>query len=324
MTINETQWNEFIARTPGGSFLQSWAWGEFQDEQGVPFWRLTTETNGQVAAGVLVLKRSLPLKQSWLYAPRGPLVEPANEQSAEEIEQQLKDLAYQEGALFIRSEPPLTPVKPWRKAERDVQPRHTRLLNLAPSTDELLAGMHQKTRYNIRLAEKKGVTVRFSTDATDLDHFIRIAHEVSDRSAFHYHPATYYQAMLTALTPTGMIELAVAEHEGDVLAVHILMTFAGTTTYVHGASSSTKRALMAPHVLQWQTIVRAKERGTRQYDFYGIAPIDAPPTHPWAGITRFKEGFGGTHHEYPGAYDLVLKPLKYWGYKLGQEMRHGQ
>jgi peptidoglycan pentaglycine glycine transferase (the first glycine) len=337
MTDQET-WNSFVATAPGGSFLQSWEWGEMQAQLGVPYWRLVLplpegepEGVGATLAGAaLVVKRQLPWGKSWLYIPKGPLWENSKFKiQNSKLFQQIIELGHAEKAVFIRIEPYSIPPDEWRKAVNDVQPRNTLMLDLTKTEEELLAEMHSKTRYNIRLAQKRGVRVRFSTDAADVDHFLRLSSDVHERSAFHYHPDNYYRTMLKVLgSPTllplrgaASAEIAVAEHEGEVLAVHLLMYFGGTATYVHGASSSVKRDLMAPHLLQWESIKRAKERGYTAYDFFGVKPSEADASHSWTGITRFKEGFGGQRVSYAGAYDYVLDPLWYWTYSTSRRAR---
>lgn len=353
--ISQDKWNDFVSTAPGGSFLQSWEWGQMQEKLGVPYWRLIEGSESNVQAVALAVNRPLPWGKSWTYIPRGPLWEnsptsapvgatvgrltqeaglPAEAlaKAGGEILRQIIDRAKQERAVFIRIEPHTMPGKEWQKAANDVQPRHTLVLDLKKTEEELLGEMHQKTRYNIKLAGKKGVTVRFSTDLTDLDHFLRLSTDVHERSAFNYHPEAYYRAMGAALSPAGAFEIAIAKHENDVLAVHLLVYFGDTVTYVHGASSSAKRDFMAPHLLQWESIKRAKERGYKKYDFFGVAPeAVSPPAgggdrgggskHPWAGITRFKEGFGGRRVSYLGAYDYVLDPLWYWTYSTSRRAR---
>lgn len=281
------------------NFLQSREWGAMQESLGVKTWRI--EEGDAVA---LVLKRQLPLGRSWLYVPRGPIGN-----FGEAMQQRLIELGEEENAIFVRVDPAIqTPLPaPWRKAEREVQPRNTLTLDLAKSEKELLAGMHQKTRYNIRLAQKKGVRVRFSKDANAIEHFLKLSKDVSGRSTFSYHPDEYYRAVIGL----DFTELALAEYEGEVLAAHIIISFGDTVTYVHGASSSKSREVMAPHMLQWETIKRAKEKRFAKYDFFGIAPEGAYTHHPWAGITRFKLGFGGARVDYIGAYDLVLNESLY-------------
>jgi peptidoglycan pentaglycine glycine transferase (the first glycine) len=317
--ISPDQWNALVAKAPGGSFLQSWEWGEFQRELGIPYWRLTADDG--VA---LVLRRNLAAGQGWLYIPRGPAS--AEAPAGKPVLDQIQELAAKQKVLFLRTEPSAPPAGKWRKADHNVQPAHTVVLDVTKTEEELLAGMHQKTRYNINLARRHGVTARFSTAAEDIEAFLRLSREVSERGQFHFHPDAYYRAMHRALSPTGVFEIAVAEHAGVPLAAHLLISFAGTTTYVHGASSSAGRQHMAPHLLQWESIQRAKAQGAKHYDFFGIAPADASapadkPDHPWAGITRFKLGFGGQRVDYPGAWDLILEPIGYWLYTVGRRAR---
>lgn len=331
-----------------GGFLQSWEWAEVQQRLGAKTWQLVLEADKplnqlfglQANAVALVIKRPLPFGRSWLYVPRGPVVYWDIGSAPSEwflLREKLAEIAEQERAIFIRIDPAWPEEswgaevanlrkQGWKKSEREVQPKNTLVLELKKkSEEELLSAMHPKTRYNIRLAERKGVTVRFSSEVTDVDHFLRLSHDVSDRSQFSYHPDEYYRTILEVLgkkdegdflaelnkKTRARAEVALAEYEGEVLAAHIVISFHDTTTYAHGASSSKLRELMAPHLLQWETIKRAKADGQYYYDFFGIAPEGAEKDHPWAGITRFKLGFGGERVDYIGAYDLVIHPGMY-------------
>lgn len=120
---------------------------------------------------------------------------------------------------------------------------------------------------------------------------------------------------------SGVAFLAIAKHENDILATNIMIDFGDTRTYLHGASSNVKRNLMAPYLLHWELMKDAQSKGIKFYDWWGIAPIDAPADHPWAGISRFKRGFGGEEVEYPGTFDLVLHPIKYRFYQFIRSLR---
>lgn len=308
------RWDAFVSTAEGGSFLQSWAWGEFQKELGLRYWRLVAEEAENIVDVALVIKHELPMGKSWLYVPGGPLMTPFPSLAGLPFPANLAGKLQGEkgNAIFMRIDPRLSAFNlggGWRKAKREVQPKETLVLDLNRSEDELLAGMHAKTRYNIRLAEKKGVTVRFSHDKKDLESFLQLAQSVSARSPFRYHPPEYYRAILEVLGVGEMLELAVTELDSHPLAVHFLVSFGSTVTYVHGASSSEQREVMAPHLLQWVSIKRAKEQGKRWYDFYGVSP-------QWPGITRFKEGFGGMRRSYVGAWDYPLSPGWYFLYNL--------
>ena len=283
-------------------FLQSQEWEEFQKKLGNPTWRVM---------GVLVIGRALPFGFQWLYVPRADVAQAAMAE--------ILKLGRQQQAIFVRVESATATVPAGgRAAGLMIQPRDTLVLDLRKSAEELLAQMHPKTRYNVRLAEKKGVRARFSTDRNDLEHFLRLSREVEERGQFHFHPDEYYQQMLDVMAAHDLIELAVAEHGGDVLAVHILVYFGNTVTYLHGASNSRKRSFMGPHLLQWESTKRAQARGYATYDFWGIT---TEKHHPWSGITRFKEGFGGRRLHYPEASDYISRPVLYWLYRLAKSIK---
>lgn len=312
------QWNSFVFAQTSGSFMQSWQWANIQNLLGNTLWRYVVEDGGKVVAVFCIVRRDLPFGRSWLYIPRGPIV--ADQYTQDDtvwacITKKLRDTASEQGSIFVRIDPAIVAypnlLSGWVESERQVQPQHTLVLNLDISEEDLLASMHTKTRYNVGLAERKGVTVRFSTSLTDIDVFLHLSKEVSKRSRFSYHPDNYYRAMLGALASEDMFEIAIAEHEGAPLAAHLMVYAGNTATYVHGASSHEKRSLMAPQYLYWKTIQRAKAKGLRTFDFFGVAPEGAPSSHPWAGITRVKEGFGGTRISYAGARDLVISGAMY-------------
>jgi lipid II:glycine glycyltransferase (peptidoglycan interpeptide bridge formation enzyme) len=321
-------WNQVVLASPAVTFLQSWEWGEVQAAAGAGYQRLVID-NKLVA---LVVWRKLPLGQSWMYVPGGP-VGRTPLPSAElwgAWQQKMLEEAREAGALFVRIDPRVTNEAwvqlltrhGWHKSDNEVQPRQTLFLDVTLSEAELLAAMHQKTRYNIRVGEKHGVAVRFSRDATDIEHFVRLAQEVTARSGFHYHPPQYYRTLLQVLGRRDMAELAVAEYQGKVIGVHMLVRFGSTVTYVHGASSHALRHVMASHVLYWESMRRAKTQGATLFDLYGVAPRNAGAHHSWSGITRMKEGFGGKRIEYIGAYDFVLKPGRHRLYRFVRRLRN--
>lgn len=324
-------WNSFVLSAKDrASFLQSWEWGQFQQAVNVSCWRLLVEQDGVVKAVALVVKHSLPLGQSWLYLPHGPVITEVSliPSVLQELNAYVTELAQKESAMFVRIDPLLLESEKniltaagYKKSRKEVQPKDTLLLNLLQTEEELLAGMHKKTRYNIRLAEKKGVTVRFSSAEEDVKLFLKLTKEVAARTNFHFHDDEYYFSLLRELGKSGMAEVAIVEHEGDVLAAHIMVYFGAKATYAHGASSLLKKQLMAPTLLYWKTIQRAKEKGCASYDFYGIAPEGSGDNHPWSGVTRMKVGFGGKQVSYVGAHDLITKPLNYSLFTIVKKVR---
>jgi peptidoglycan pentaglycine glycine transferase (the first glycine) len=323
MDVTREQWNAFVARQSRARFLQSWEWGEFQASLGRHVERLViAEQDGHIASAAQGIWRRMPFGSTLGYVPYGPVgsVEfvPAFFEKMVQRSLELKSMA-------LRLDPPAE-VK-ITEAEKEkfqlrpttsVQPHDTLLLDLKKSEEELKAGMHPKTRYNISLAERKGVTCRWSTpqsENADLELFITLLKETDKRDGIHSFPASYYQAMAAALG-RDMFRFAIAEYNGKPLAVNAMVFFGDTVTYNHGASSSQDRNVMAPHLLQWIAIMKAKELGYHWYDFRGLAPAGASDTHRWAGFTRFKLGFGGERVTTSGTFDRVLQPMTYSLYQL--------
>lgn len=329
-------WNTFISEhgPRSGAFLQSWEWGEFQRIVGREVRRYRTE-NG--AAQVV----SYPIRGRFFGwdLHRGPIGDPSVILSLS------KDLQKTHG-IFLHIEPNdrLQSTDYSLQPTQNRQPQHTLIVDLSKSEDELLAAMHEKTRYNIRLAARHGVAIEQSSpDSVGqmFDDFYRLLTETARRDKFHLHSATYYRKMIETLrtrdsapgTRAASVSIFTARHDKSILAAALVLSFGGTTTYLHGASSDAKRNLMAPHLLHWEIIKQAKRDGCRSYDFWGIAPPDQP-NHPWAGITRFKMGFsalggsasggGGEVITMPDAAELPLRPFWYRMYRLAQTIQNAK
>lgn len=306
-------WNVDALRL-GGGFLQSWQWGEFQRALGREVLRFRED-----GAMAQMIRMRLPFGKSYWYCPRGPLG--ALPSLAEDAEMKK--------AMFLRVEPAASPGAGAVKV-RDVQPGQTLIVDLAPEREAIMAAMHEKWRYNIRLAERKGVRVYVAgeRDPGALEVFWGLLEETTERDKFRAHDKEYYRSMLEALAGDpakdgGMrpvARLVFAEHDGRVLAANLMVYFGGTATYLHGASSRARRELMAPQLLHWTAMLDAKAWGYRAYDFWGVAPEGAE-NHPWAGVTRFKRGFGGTYVAYPGTYDLPIDRTWYRLYAFAQKAR---
>lgn len=205
---------------------------------------------------------------------------------------------------------------PVKKTHTDIQPPDTVLLDLSKSPDELLSCMKPKWRYNIHLAEKKGVTVTpFTADSADLDTaidtFYALFETTAKRDGIAVHAKTYYKDLF-ALSKTfpnaPKITLWLAKHEDDSLAGIITLFCKREAVYLYGASSNVKRNLMPAYLLQWNAIQSAKEYGSAFYDFYGMPPTD-DEHHPMYGLYRFKTGFGGTIVHRPGSVDVPVSPF---------------
>ncbi len=315
------EWNRAVlAHAPAsGAFLQAHEWGAFLERDGATVRRFSAD-----GAMAHVVRADLkgPLFGWNLF--RGPVGTP------EALRALLKTIAADlrgSGGIFLHGEPARDDIAPPQAVSaRSRQPRVTALLDLTPGEDALLAAMRHKTRYNIRLAHKHGVTVRLGA-GEDFAKVWPMFAATARRDGFALHGRRHYETMLSmlagALSETGRptAHLVLAEHEDDALAALILLRFGATATYLHGASSDAKRNLMAPHALHWDTIRLAKKAGCTTYDFWGVAPEDAPADHPWSGITRFKMGFGPRRLDMPEAWELPLRPHWYRLYRLANRLR---
>ncbi len=285
------------------SFLQSKEWLNFQKSLGRKTWQIE---------GINVIKNNLPFKKSYLYSPRCPA-----KVFSESILSKIKEIAKQENAIFFKIEPLTSRSEEFGfKKSNNIQPNKTIILDISKSEQELLNQMHYKTRYNIKLAEKKGILIK--KDKSKFEDFWKLMQETTKRDKFRPHPEEYYRKMLEIPG----IELFVAEYNGKIIAANIVVFWekiaprlrSGQAIYLHGASDYEHRNLMAPHLLQWEQIREAKKRGCLEYDFWGI------DEQKWPGVTRFKKGFGGCEISYPGAYDLAFQPIWYSIYKIARKI----
>ncbi len=320
--MDRSVWNAIVAANGprSGSFLQSWEWGSFQEAAGARVLRVGRDET--VAQFVL---RPLPLGLTVAYLPRGPVGHDAA------VMETVREAAADAGAILLRVDPVSAERPAGAKEVHEAQPRTTLLLDLSKSEDELLAAMHEKTRYNVRLAEKKGVTVR--EGGTELSPRLwPLLAAAAARDRFRTHDRGYYETMMRTLAGdakdrgAASVRILIAEHEGATLAGMLLLTFGNDAVYLHGGSSDEKRNLMAPHLLQWEAIRRAKAWGYRNYDLGGISPmkdgmLEPIEGHPLAGVTRFKRGFGGEVWSAPASWELPLRPAWYTIYALAQRIR---
>jgi len=308
-------WNELVLKNPprSGGFLGSWEWGAFQEAVGRKALRFVDEGG----AYAQVIQHELPFGKKYWFAPRRSMIAG------------LGDEAKRQGVLFVRFEPlSLGEVLKGAKKTIHVSPPATLIVDLTNSEDALLSGMHEKTRYNIRLAARKSVKCPAFAKATagrqvssvkGFEDFWNLLQETAKRDGFRTHPRVYYEKMLEV----PFVELWTATWEEKTLAAGLWSFFGDTATYLHGASSGDHRNVMAPHLLHWEVIRSAKSRGMKVYDFWGIEPktSNLKPKTSWGGMTRFKIGFGGEVVEYPGTYDLPISTFGYTLYKIVRKMR---
>lgn len=287
------------------SFLQSAEWQEVQERMGRRTERIS---------GVLIIRHDLPLRFHYLYSPRP-------NGSSRDFFPRAGEHAGRTGALFLKIDPlgPL-PEMPSALAAHPLQQPATILIDCRQDGTELLAAMHPKTRYNVRLAERHGVRMRAAArpvSSADFNTFWALLREAARRDGFHPHPVAHYRILLGAGSDEFSNELFLAESNGDALAAAMVNFYlpSKTATYLHGGSSRAHRSLMAPHLLHWRIIQWCRERGFDTYDLGGI------DQERWPGVTRFKLGFGGREVTYPPSADYVYRPFLYPFYQLQHRLR---
>jgi lipid II:glycine glycyltransferase (peptidoglycan interpeptide bridge formation enzyme) len=329
------EWNDFIV-AHGGSFLQSWEWGEVMEADGRKIWRLAVqEGGGKILMAALVVKYDLPFGNSYLYIPRAPIFSVSFGEPSfwQEFLYKIKEIAAAENAIFLKIEPQieaealegrnLLKISGFRKSRLNVQPWKTLILDLSKSAENLLEEMHPKTRYNIRLARKKGVVIRGwpgGSGAERFGIFWRLMRETAGRDKIRLFPESHYRHVFEILGQSDLCELYTAEYvapEGvnEILASILAVRWGETATYLYGASASRYQNLMASSLIHWEAILDAKIKGLEHYDFWGI------DEKKWPGITRFKKGFGGKEIEYVGAWDHAFRPGWCWIYRMAKRFK---
>lgn len=311
--LDEKTWEKFVlSQTPHTPFLQSWAWGEFQEAMGLSHHRLGLIHQGKMVGGVQVLVGSRKLGR-FVYVPHGPLLNRGLEGQAKESLRHLKKFAEKEGADYLRIEPLWEATAKGQEELRELgfcpaaatsqAGGTTLLLDLRRPEEELLMGMRKTTRYLVRKGREMGVEVHRSREPEMMEEFHRLMAATYRRQGFVPHSRRYLQTQFEILASQRMVELYLAKYQGDILAATIIITYGDTSTYLHAAS--VRSEVPASYVLQWEAIRAAKQAKLDLYDFWGIAPKDNP-RHPWYGYSLFKKGFGGYRVDYLGAWDFPL------------------
>jgi len=312
--------NHYVASHPAGDVLQTTYWGDLKSHTGWEPFPLAIVSDGQIQASALILKRKLPLPgKSIFYSPRGPLF--SNLAALEQLIKAGKELAREHGAILWKMDPAIThdnPIWPQIAGKMhavdtgldfdSVQPKFIMELDIRPSLDELLANMKNKTRYNIRYAQRKGVRIVMSKSKLDLEIFYPLLQETAARDGFTIRSFAYFEHLWDCLIASRVAQLFLAFHDNQPLAGAIAFRLGKRAWYVYGASSNTNRNLQASYALQWEMIRWAKGMGCTIYDFRGVSG-DMNPENPLYGLYRFKEGFGARLVEYVGEHDLALSPL---------------
>lgn len=308
----ESAWDWFVLQYSPGALFQSWNWGEVQKRIGVPISRFGLY-RGQKLVGVAQTALVKAKRGTFLHVRHGPIVE-GNESVWDEMIKHVLAEAKKQGCIFLRMSPLLdahTKLLPFFKrhhflpaAMHRMDGEYCWVLDLNQSEEAILSGMRKTTRYEIRRADKEGISIFSTRDPKYLSEFFSLYESTSTRHGFVPHTGIREEFELFAKKNQAVLYLG--SFEGKTVAAAIILYYGTQAIYHHGASIQSK--IPASYRLQWEAIMDAKKRGMKVYNFWGIAPENSPK-HPWRGITLFKKGFGGHELEYVHAMDLPLSPL---------------
>ncbi len=334
LILTETNSQSDYESAVTGSFFaplsQSWSYGCWQKISNRSIRNYLIRSNGEVMGGFQLVKYSLPLNLNYLYIPHGPVLKKGLSLMEEKmLLNSLQEIANKEKAIFIRIDPWPEGLKSlrssaWREAPSysyhnvSFQPRFEWVLNVTQKDDELLAKMSSHCRYNIKLAQKRGVKI-LRVSGKDLNNyfpaFYSLMLQTSKRNGFNLHPKKYYKHLFDSAQEK--IELFFAEYEEQYLAVDLIYYEGNVANWIFGGSSSEHRNLQPTFLIQWQSILSAKEKGYKYYSFGGVYN----PTYPniykeYQSITFYKKNYGGFYINYNPPYVYSPRPFLNWLYNI--------
>ncbi len=300
--------------------LQSWAWGRAREKTGVTVVRLGEYTKNQLKNVFQMTLHPIP-KTPYLvgYLPRSVF-------PSKEVSDFLYEWAKKNKIIFIKIEPYVEksevkhPSHKLKISKHPLFPNWTQVLDLTKSEEQLLAQMHHKTRYNIRLATRRGVTAREESNDRGFETFIKLYFETTKRQKYFGHDLRYHQIIWDNLK-NDVSHIMIAYFGKEPLAAYQLFLFKDRFYYVYGGTAEIYRNFMASNLLMWEAIRLGKKLGARALDMWGSLPPNYKQTHSWAGFTRFKEGYGTEFKEFAGSFDLVISPWQYSAYNLIHALR---
>lgn len=330
-TANEFE--KFMTTHPNGNFLQASVWADVKKD-----WTsrriISRDDEGNVRAAMLLLIRKVPyMPYNYLYAPRGPVCDPDEKEGMKDLIDAVRVVAKETHGYIFKADPSFEhdderfkesakycglEILPAGKNFDGVQPNFVFRLNIEGKTEEeLFNNFHSKTRYNIRLASRKGVTVRLG-DRSDLPKFHEIMKVTGERDHFGIRPLWYFEHMWDVMHEENL-RLYIAEIDGEMVSATIAIYYGDKVWYLYGASDNEHRNCMPNYLLQWEMIKWAVELKCRIYDFRGVSG-DLSPENPLYGLYRFKKGFSGELIEFIGETQIVFKPFAKKMIDLGQKI----
>lgn len=320
----QKDWEDLTKANPASGYMQSFFWTELQNLLGWETFKIGFFEKDKLLGGAIVAKYSHFKNRSILCIPEGPVL-PYGQPEAEEMFQKLigeidkiANLTGEKLTSHLSIEPKLTQVpiyfSRFKKAPVDQQPLRTLLIDLKLSEDQILQQMKPKGRYNIRVAKKHKVEIVSKSIQNGLKDFLVLYQEFTKRSGFEGKDDSYFESLAYVLPRSESADFYFAKYNGQILATALVIYYGNTATFLFGASSDKNRNLMSSSLLHFEIIKKAKQKGFKWYDFYGLAPGIETESHPWYGFSVFKKKFGGKQVDYIGAHDFIYNQKLYEEY----------
>ena len=326
-------WNSLVSRTRSFVLMQTWEWGKFKEELGWEPFRIAVEDDGELVAGAQILFKSMSMGLiKMAYVPRGPVGEWSHPDVAALLLDEMHRIARGNRAAFLRIEPPLEDSSPnisvleekgFRQSSYSNQPRATIIVDLSLDMDNLMSRFSQKTRYNIRYAERKGVEVRIGNEK-DIPIFYKLMQTTAKRAGFANRSLEYYTKEWNTLSKKGVVKLFIAEFRGQPIAANMSAAFGECGAFLHGASSGEHTNLQPNYLLMWKAMEWAHNKSCSIFDLWGIPDevgisvvrqgADLPINHRTDGLWgtyHFKRGFSKDVKLYCCAHDYAYSPFIY-------------
>lgn len=302
--------------------LQSLEWGKFREKTGIKVVRIN---NLQLTI------HPLPYTKYTIgYLPKGLDID-------KKMLDTLLEIGKKENCIFVQLEPNVEKINNKKYKLKNLFPssrplftKYTFILDLTKPEDELLKNMHSKTRYNTKLAGKKGVKIIEDNSNKAFEEYLRLTKETTQRQNFYAHSEKYHRLMWETLNPNVneqpdknklTAHLLTATYNKEILATWIVFILGDTLYYPYGASSTKHREVMASNLMMWETIKFGKKLGLKNFDMWGALGVNPDSKDPWYGFHKFKEGYGAKHVEFVGSYDYVLNKKLYFIYNILNNLR---
>ncbi len=318
---HKSAWEKLAQNHPAGGFHQSFGWAKFKQSVNWDSYKIGLFENNtsKLVGGAIVLEFTFPNGINFLYLPEGPLLDYNNEdnlfwqwRALETAIHSIASLTKDAKTTHIRIEPRIEKCPKWFlsqfiKAPLNLQPKHTQIIDLTNSKAKLLEQMKPKGRYNINLAERKGVSIQRIKHPTPkhIDAFYKLYEETFNRNKFDGKDKQFFLNYLSSCKEFS--EMYFAKIDNDIAATSIVVNFGKRVTYLYGASSRAHKEYMAPYLMHWEIMKTAKSEKFKEYDLWGVCRSDKDKDHDWHGLTQFKKKFGGKQLDWIGSFDYVLQ-----------------